>query len=349
MANVQKTIKIFWKLLIAIAILTFISVPQALCDTPTHFMIYGMITVNGTGTEGVTVTSSSGQSATTTSSGVYTLSIPTDVQSVTVTATYEGYHATSAALPVATIPQQVNLDISMPVATATPTPTPTATPTATPTPTPSVNATITPTPTATPTPNPNATITVTPTVTVTPTPTATATPTPTATAAPTQHPTSNSIPVYTPGYTPESTPTPTPSPASGTDLSQLNISAPAPRKVFSSPNWVVDHEAITVTNNGNPITVVAWVDNPSNNITYPIGAGEVKTIPTSSILTQNNQFVTVGFDAYENGASIDAYKATIEVGPTPTPMPTTTRSPGFEIPAALFCLMAAGYLIFRKK
>ena len=219
-----------------------------------------------------------------------------------------------------------------PTPTTTPTPTPTATPTPTPTPTPNPNATVT----ATPTPSPNATATVTATATAHPT------------VAPTQQPASNSHPVSTPTYTPTPTPIPSPSPTPGTDLSQLNVSVPAPRKVFSSPGWIVDHEAITVTNNGNPIMVVAWIDSPSNNVSYQIGAGEVKTIPTSSILTQNDQILTVGFDAYENGTSIDAYKATLEVGPTPTPTPTNTRSPGFEIPAALVCLMAAAYLIFKK-
>ncbi len=54
MANVKKPFKIFLKILIALAILMYISVPLALCSTP--MAIYGRTSVNGVGTSGVTVT-----------------------------------------------------------------------------------------------------------------------------------------------------------------------------------------------------------------------------------------------------------------------------------------------------
>jgi hypothetical protein len=121
--------------------------------------------------------------------------------------------------------------------------------------------------------------------------------------------------------------------------------------VFSSPNWATDHETITVTNAGDhPIVVRAWIDDPSNNLTVPVDAGATKTVSTASILTQDNQILTVGFDAYDNGTSIDSYKATLAVGSTPTPLPTTARSPGFAGILALVCMLgAAAYLVVKKE
>jgi len=98
---------------------------------------------------------------------------------------------------------------------------------------------------------------------------------------------------------------------------------PAPRQVFSSPSWNNDHETIVVRNTGGPIVVVAWINSLSNNLRYEIEAGATKTISPPSILTQDGQIVNLGFDAIENGVSIDTYNATITVhtGPSPTALP----------------------------
>jgi PGF-CTERM protein len=147
-------------------------------------------------------------------------------------------------------------------------------------------------------------------------------------------------------------PTPTPSPTAQTDLSQLNSTAPAPRKVFSSPNWDADHETITVTNTGDsPIVVRAWVHDPYDNLTIPVDAGATKNVSTASILTQDNQIVTVGFDALEDGAPIDSYKATFALSSTPTPAAsaTMTQAPGFTILIALACILGLAYLTARRK
>jgi len=89
------------------------------------------------------------------------------------------------------------------------------------------------------------------------------------------------------------------------------------------------------------------VDDPSNNVSVPVNAGETKTVSTSPILTQDGQILNVGFDAYDNGFAIDSYKATISVNPTP--LPTKTQSPGFVGLVALACLLGAAYLIIRKE
>lgn len=117
----------------------------------------------------------------------------------------------------------------------------------------------------------------------------------------------------TPTASLNATPTPTATP----------VPTPAPRQVFSSPNWNTDHEAIVVKNTGGPITVVAWINGPANNLKYEIDAGATKTVSTPSILTQDGQIVNLGFDALENGTSIDSYNATITVslGPSPTALP----------------------------
>gem|GEM_PF-5888270 len=135
--------------------------------------------------------------------------------------------------------------------------------------------------------------------------TATITATPTVLASPTV----TVVPSVTP--TPNATVSPTPAPTI------------APRQVFSSPNWNVDHETITIINNGGTINVTAWIGDRSNSLPYTIDAGATKTISTPTIMTQNGQLVDVGFDAYENGTLIDSYKATITIslGPTPTSLP----------------------------
>jgi len=75
--------------------------------------------------------------------------------------------------------------------------------------------------------------------------------------------------------------------------------------------------------------------------------GATKAVSTAPILTQDNQILTVGFDAYEDGAPIDAYKATFTVGATPTP--TTARSPGFAGTLAMACMLGAAAYLIRKK
>jgi hypothetical protein len=119
--------------------------------------------------------------------------------------------------------------------------------------------------------------------------------------------------------------------------------------VFSAPRWNVDQERVTVTNDGNtPITVKAWVGDPSNNVTTTVDAGATKVISTAPVLTQENQIMTVGFDAYENGSPIDSYKATFTVG-SPTPAPTT-QSPGFAGIIALISIIGtAVYLAVKKE
>jgi len=207
---------------------------------------------------------------------------------------------------------------------------------------PKINLAITGPPLPTPTPDPNST----------PTPTATTTPTNIvgSGATPIPHPASNNQPAYNPGYIPPATPTPTPS--TGTDLAQLDTSSITPRKVFSSPKWVNDHETITVTNNGDPITVLAWINDESNNLAFPIAAGALKSVSTPSILTQDNEIVTVGYDAYQSGVKIDSFKATIGVNsgtPTPAASATTTRSPGFTTLIALACILGMAVFLTRKR
>lgn len=314
MSYMKRPLKTLMWIFLAIAVLACVSFSEALAeDTAT---VVGQATVNNELTNGVTVTIG-GLSATTRnymgSDGTYIINGLPLGNSLTFKASYNGYEHKDTVDPISgncAIPT-VNIDI----------------PVSTPTPTPDPNATATPTPTPTPTP------------------TATPTPTPTATPTPTPRPNSNTQPVSTPTYTP------TPSPTVETDLSQLNTSAatPSPRKVFSSPNWDADHETINVTNNGGPITVLAWIDSPSNNITIPVDAGARQTVSTTSILTQNNQIVNVGFDAYENGTKIDSYKAMISVDMGSTPSPTTARSPGFDVLLGLLCLLGTAYLIVKKE
>jgi len=119
--------------------------------------------------------------------------------------------------------------------------------------------------------------------------------------------------------TPTAGPSITPTP----NATVTPVPTPVARQVFSSPNWNTDHETIVVKNIGGPITVVAWINNPSNKLKYEIDAGVTQTVSTPSILTQDGQIVNLGFDALENSTSIDSYNATITVnlGPTPTALP----------------------------
>jgi hypothetical protein len=125
--------------------------------------------------------------------------------------------------------------------------------------------------------------------------------------------------------------------------------APSPRQVLSSPGWNGDQETITVTNTGNdPLLVSAWVNDPSNNVTATVDTGTTETLSTPSVLTQQNQLLNVGFNAYDSGVEIDSYAATISVGATATPL-ATTRSPGFIGILGIACLLGVAYLIIKKE
>ena len=325
----NRTFKILLCTLSIAAVLMIMAGQLALSDT-TDATVYGQVTMPGgqTPVDGATVTCN-GNTATTSDEiydGFYSFTLPIGAN-YPVTATYTANGITYQAsdnidltgVTASQVSQPIGLGtlVLQQVAAATPTPTP----------------------------NPNAT--------ATPTPTATATATPTATPVPTTYTSpgeSGSYGTdYQPVYTP--TPTPTPVPTTSTDLSQISpsVQAPAPRKVFTSPQWNGNSEAITVTNTGNdPIQVRAWVNDPSNNVTASVNAGQTETISTASILTQDNQVLNVGFDAYDDGAKIDTYSATIAVGSTPTPA-ATTRSPGFIGILGIACLLGVAYLVIKKE
>ncbi len=122
------------------------------------------------------------------------------------------------------------------------------------------------------------------------------------------------------------TPVVTPSPSPSPGASATPVPTPAPRQVFSSPRWDTDHVTITATNNGAPIVITAWIDNPSKKVTISVGAGETMAVSTPSIQAQNGQIVKFGFEATQDDTSIDSYSATITVnlGPTPTALPPET-------------------------
>lgn len=182
--------------------------------------------------------------------------------------------------------------------------------------------------------------------TPTPEPNATATPTPSPTPAPSPTPTPTQEPTARPYSMPVSTPTIVPTPVIEPQQSGP-VATPAPRKVFSSPGWDADHETITATNSGDsPIAIRAWIEDPMNNITTMLEAGSSKNISTPSIMTQDNQIVTVGFDAYENDTRIDSYKAMLSLSSMPSP--TTARSPGFASPLAIACMLGAAYIVLKK-
>jgi hypothetical protein len=119
------------------------------------------------------------------------------------------------------------------------------------------------------------------------------------------------------------TATPTVSIAPTPNATATPVPTPEPRQVFFSPKWDTDHVTITVNNNGGPIQVVAWIDNPSKKATISVVGNETLIISTPSIAVQNGQIVKFGFEAVENVTVIDSYSATITVstGPTPTALP----------------------------
>ncbi|BAI62774.1 conserved hypothetical protein [Methanocella paludicola SANAE] len=120
--------------------------------------------------------------------------------------------------------------------------------------------------------------------------------------------------------------TPTP----GISVTPTPVPTPAPRKVFNTATagWSVDHESITVSNTGKPITIIAWIEERSQSVTISVGANESLTVSTPSIEAQNGQVVTFGFEAYENGTLIDSYTKTIAVitSPTPSALPPESAS-----------------------
>lgn len=317
-------LKVLLNALAIIALVAVIAAPIALSDDQS-IAFYGQVTLNGAAVDGATVTCN-GHSYTTSKSiidGAYFMDALPTGKDYPITATYTSGNNTYKAsddvnligVDASQVSQNQQLNALELQLVVSPTPTPTPDPNATATPT----ATPTTTPTATPTAIPNN-----------------------------QQSTGSGGTTYNyPGFVPTGTPMPT----LGTDLSQLDTSKPATRQVFSSPKWETDHETISVVNNGGPITVVAWINDPSNNLTFPIDAGASKTISTSSVMTQPNQILNLGFDAYDHGQKIDTYKATISVNqPTAqTSTPTKTQSPGVTIILAFLCLLGAAYLAIKKE
>jgi len=132
-------------------------------------------------------------------------------------------------------------------------------------------------------------------------------------------------------------------------MSQVSAPAATPRQVFSSPKWNGDHNDIVVTNNGNdPITVQAWVNTPDNSVTITVPSGTSVNVSTVSVLTQPNQLVNVGYNAYDNGVKVDSYQATVRIVTTPTPLPTTSRSPGFTGLIGMTCVLGAALIMAKK-
>lgn len=122
------------------------------------------------------------------------------------------------------------------------------------------------------------------------------------------------------------TPTPNDTASPTVSASPTAVPTPTARQVFASPKWESDHVTIVVTNSGEPITVVAWIDNISKKATISVGAGETIVVSTPSIQTQSGQIIKFGFDATQNGTAIDSYSATITVGQVVTATPTPTES-----------------------
>lgn len=113
--------------------------------------------------------------------------------------------------------------------------------------------------------------------------------------------------------------------------SPVPTASPVPRKVFSNPIWENDHVSITVNNSlGRDIEVRAYIDDPSNLVIIPIGAGVIKKVSTLSINAENGEIINFGFKAYENNVLIDTKEAAITVikTATPTPLPPETATIG---------------------
>lgn len=154
--------------------------------------------------------------------------------------------------------------------------------------------------------------------------------------------TATPVPEITP--TPDATPTliasPTPTPA------------PLPRTVFSSsPRWDNDHVSIMVTNTGNAIQVVSYIDTPDDNQKIDIAAGTSRRVSTPSINAENGQIIVFGFKAYENGTLIDFKDGTVTaiVTVSPTSMPETASISGMVTDAINGEPLIGAEVIFTSK
>jgi hypothetical protein len=100
------------------------------------------------------------------------------------------------------------------------------------------------------------------------------------------------------------------------------VPSPAPRQVFSTVSWDVDHAAVLVTNNGEAIDVEAYIGSLSNKTTTHVGAGITTRVPTMTISAASGQIIRCWFKAYENGTLIDSMEVPVTVAAgTPTPPP----------------------------
>lgn len=136
--------------------------------------------------------------------------------------------------------------------------------------------------------------------------------------------------------TPAITPTPAVNTTPTAVTSPTPVPTPAPRKVFSSAKWENDHVSMLVTNNGGPITVAAYIDDPANKITTTVTSGANIRINTNSINAEAGQIIVFGFKAYENGTQIDSLENTIVAGQTqvsPTPPAETAGLSGTVVDA----------------
>ena len=176
--------------------------------------------ISGASVDALNINTFASGSATTDSSGDYTISTGLTTGTYNVTASDDEYTTvtqTGVSVTVSQVTSGVNFQLTAVPSgiisgtvetnqlapTPSPTPTPIPSPTATPTPSPSPTATPAPSPTATPTPNPTAA----------PTSNPTPTPVPTTYVAPTATPyQSTTTPVHTPTPTPTAHTTPTPKP-----------------------------------------------------------------------------------------------------------------------------------------
>lgn len=136
--------------------------------------------------------------------------------------------------------------------------------------------------------------------------------------------------------TPAITPTPVVTTAPTTVPSATPVPTPAPRKIFSSAKWENDHVSMLVTNNGGPVTVEAYIDDPSNKITTSVTSGANIRINTNSITAESGQIIVFGFKAYDNGTRIDSFESTLVAGQTqvsPTPPAETATLSGTVVDA----------------
>jgi uncharacterized protein YkwD/plastocyanin len=279
----------------------------------------------------VFVGSGFGGSATTDSTGSYTLvNVPLGAngaaRSWDITATPDGFAAQTRTVNV-TAGAAVVLDFGFhSQATSTPTPTPTSTETPSPTatatstatvtltPTPTATATVTPTPTAseTATPTPTFTITPTPTSTGTPTPTATSTATPTATSTPTATATTTATP--TPAVANEAIP-----PACALTAAGVNPTTGQRYLVVVVQDAQSGLKQITLTTLNN---AVAQVGRYASGITtapttVPIddhSTGQVQITATRVDATKASQLAMLVTDVAGNSTACDPVLATLSDG-----------------------------------